>query len=91
MTVTVSGIYRHYLLRNDSFDGTIHIADKKVYTINQHLRQNSYGDIIITDEYGQPYCVAGFLQYKKFSYICLSDSEYYLYSQWNKEWNKALP
>ena len=86
VTVIISGIYYSYLLRDDCFNGTINVENKRVCTMEYHLRKDLYTNFV--DEYGQPEGMI--LQFKKFSYINIYDLDYYLYSEWDTAWTKEF-
>lgn len=86
ITVNISGVYYAYFLKDDCFKGTINVENKRICTMNYNLREDLYTNFV--DKYGQP--EGGILQFKQFSYICISDLDYYLYSEWKPEWKKEF-
>lgn len=80
--VTISGTYYSYFLADDIFKGMITVEGKRSLEREYVLRNDLYTNFI--DAYGQPEGMI--LQFKKFSYINITDLDYYLYSEWDTAW-----
>lgn len=80
--VTISGTYYSYFLADDIFKGMITVEGKRSLEREYVLRDDLYTNFI--DAYGQPEGMI--LQFKKFSYINITDLDYYLYSEWDTAW-----